>query len=207
MTDILGFQEHHPDLIISVNEGGVEGSSHSRKPTRISGIEISSNSQHIEKCLSNHDNVMENLAVENKQEIERPVNEAQSDQAEHCINIGAQTEVANCVICLTAIESQEAYRIVGCKHPFHKACITESLIRNPDQPSCPLCRGDASKDLEMMMRIWREEKVLKPNELSEIESILCDYVTCGGLREYAILFWSMGIFFGSVWIWSMFQRN
>ncbi|KAA1072233.1 hypothetical protein PGT21_030763 [Puccinia graminis f. sp. tritici] len=200
-------KEHHPVLSISMNEDGVEGSSHSRKPTRISDIKIPSNSaQHIEKCLSNHENIMENSAVESKKGIERPVNEAQGGQAEHCINIEAQTEVADCAICLSAIEIQETYRIVDCKHPFHKACITESLIKNPDHPSCPLCRGDASKDLEIMRRIWREEEVHKTRELSEMESILCDYVTCGGLRKYAIPFWALGIFLGFVWIWSMFHR-
>lgn len=49
--------------------------------------------------------------------------------------------LANCAVCLSALEPREANGI-QCGHAFHRSCIMRWLVR--EKKECPICRATAS---------------------------------------------------------------
>jgi hypothetical protein len=58
-----------------------------------------------------------------------------------------------CPVCCDKIESTDATTL-ACGHGFHHSCLQTWLERNP---SCPMCRQDASEDLELECRVCNKK--------------------------------------------------
>ena len=78
-----------------------------------------------------------------------------------------------CPICLVVINYKDK-ETTSCGHSFHFECINKWLKRNRNNPQCPLCRADLSRDLEQYI----EEETLDPNNapLAVLEREINKYI-------------------------------
>ena len=57
----------------------------------------------------------------------------------------------NCSICCAEYQFGEYKRELGdCKHVFHKKCIDKWLTLNQDNKSCPICRQNYNRKVELI---------------------------------------------------------
>jgi ankyrin repeat protein len=62
-----------------------------------------------------------------------------------------EVEKIDCAICLMECTSDNAIRMLPCRHFFHRDCITEWLkVRN----NCPICRASASLAITLHQAVW-----------------------------------------------------
>ena len=57
-----------------------------------------------------------------------------------CATDSHLAEAETCSVCLAELETDDEVTMLMCKHTFHKACISEWLVRKGLAAPCPLCK-------------------------------------------------------------------